>query len=501
MLLACHKIRVHAAIWCRVCKVQSRSCSRRTNLIQANMQTTSDPLDNLPRSVLLILSVAQGGGDFAFCSHLYRTVRDAVKQTSALASFSIVLSFQAGRNAAGALACMLDHLSNDDCKEFQSQLYGVFDRRAGLLLDERSKPATRAVRPYDLILQGPLLVFATVDEVQDKLGVQASDSCRLVTLREFGQARFCSCGAVPGRGQQGAARQQDRRTHTHHDVSAGIDEGEVGLWNIPRPSMSAAEAFAWLRAHRLAAACPPSSTAEVAGSTCPSSHHFVAYSRTHAHAWQAGRLLACCLAWLPGTLTSMAVFTPSPAYAQSMLDAVRCHPAVRAVDQGNSSHVYSACMVLGSTNRTVELELYYLDALALPPAVFQALLATACGAVVCGDASLNEAVSYTGPLWWYSADGHKMFTDKALQRIVGAGLHSTGVVARERLLLPTLWTFLAVKETSGREAWEMHLKDASLALLQAEYRELSAYLLRHTLQQWVQKLVHGRHGLSEHYRT
>lgn len=99
-----------------------------------------------------------------------------------------------------------------------------------------------------------------------------------------------------------------------------------------------------------------------------------------------------------------------------------------------------------------------LSALQLSPPAFASLLALSTAAIVCGDGSLTEVLAQQGTPFWYSADGHKVFTGQALKAIVQGGGQQQGERTEGRTGIPAvsaLWSYL---ESGTNQHWERVLR-------------------------------------------
>jgi hypothetical protein len=349
-----------------------------------------------------------------------------------------------------------------------------------------------------VVLQGPLKVFQGRGELAELLpgllaprrgwsggatdgGEEgARHCCRLVTVREFGQAAFCV--------QPALTLEDDGEL----DVSAGLGAGEVGVFALQMPASGAGDGEGWgggragrevldatfagMRGAAAAAAAAASLTlaggsetrdgddaagaAAVASGASPSptpsptipppwdpSHPYaLGYFRTVRHGAHFGRAVASCLVrggheggggvfpvFLPAASVHQFVrglegFAEGRVSARLLGEGVRdtapsslgaVHVRIKGARKSSSLPSSPA----SGLDLDLDLVLPLVDslALALPLPTFRLLLARSAVAVVTGDASLNEALAFGVP-FWYSAEGHKAGVARDLRaRMSGGG--------------------------------------------------------------------------------
>lgn len=343
--------------------------------------------------VLYVATIAGGGGDIAFAARVIAALhrRHATVLVAVLA--------QGGVCATAAAAAVFSDCPPLCNAEFIGswQRFGESVQPSSTTVSASSTTLrATAARTVDAVLQGPLHCFDCALSACAALGVPASPAVYWLSLREFGMATMLPPGDA------GSA-------------SAGLADGELGIFGldiIPLP------------------------LAATLHTTSPTDALFVGYYRTGRHGSALGRLVASVLALRGAPSPSRArVLLPIAASAcvAAFISGLRSHPAVAAAYVAATG----ASDGLGAETREVLLEfrsaaagrttLLLEDVHALAPeerASFRALLAFADGAVVSGDATLNEALAYgaaRGPSaapWWYSTEPHKRGVNEALRALV-----------------------------------------------------------------------------------
>jgi hypothetical protein len=488
------------------------------------------PLSITEGRPLFVASVAGGSGDVAFAVSSLAALLDggevafdAPTSTTSLPPplLDLAVCRQAGGSATGTLlhiarACADSRVSLErvGCVRLWTRGADGRPRADALDLGDESCPellppglarALGAPAPAALpsvVLQGPLKVFQGRGELAELLpgllaprrgwsggatdgGEEgARHCCRLVTVREFGQAAFCV--------QPALTLEDDGEL----DVSAGLGAGEVGVFALQMPASGAGDGdgdgdgegggragwevldatFAGMRGAAAAAAAAASLTlaggsetrdgddaagaAAVASGASPSptpsptipppwdpSHPYaLGYFRTARHGAHFGRAVASCLVrggheggggvfpvFLPAASVHQFVrglegFAEGRVSARLLGEGVRdTAPSslgavhVRIKGARKSSSLPSS--PASGLDLDLDLVLPLVDslALALPLPTFRLLLARSAVAVVTGDASLNEALAFGVP-FWYSAEGHKAGVARDLRaRMSGGG--------------------------------------------------------------------------------
>lgn len=411
-----------------------------------------------PTRIAIIGTVAGGLGDVSFVANLIASV---VRGRSV--TVDIVVCQQAGGDAVTSLqrlCALLGESGTPSCAiGVACCTYRQPGGSCGSGFFDIGGHATRPTGPPlsgapSLFLQGPLVLF---DSAAGAMAALVTDTPshvappRLVTIREFGQGTYCA-----------AAREGARDV----DTSAGFAEGEIGIFRLFPPQFVLAPTLG-------SSGCGHGSKCDPAAISRP--RFVVGYFRSRAHYKNFGRLAASIL--LPkqsgadhdlktadADCRSAVVFGPWSIAdsdvadaAQRFAEVVREHPSVVSanVDLPAVKHaehdrgpmpppwaagigvvlppggvwedVATVITVLTAGGAQFALRLVSLPALSLTAAAFRCLLSHADAAVVTGDASLNEAISYGIP-FWYSCEPHKAATRAALLRLVAAPARSAAFV-------------------------------------------------------------------------
>jgi hypothetical protein len=329
-----------------------------------------------PSRVLFLATVAQGGGDVAFAARMCHFLHSS----AAASSWSLALCVQAGVAGEEARAALAREFEGTDAPPAlvdavrEAPVYERAELEGG-----RPVPPASSGGGWSLLIQGPLRLFSTAGEGV-RLGVALMPGARLLTVREYGQGRFVS---------------HPDASACHWDVSAGLAPDECGVWRLP-PALPEG----W--DGPVNGLGPAALNARVV---------VVGYFRVLAHGLQLGRLLGAVLQASPRE-NDVTLLMPGGAL-DAALDGLGEHPLC------GGRPVYSTAPVIPFTFAGREMRLHLVDSthLRLPPASFRRLLARAAAAVVCGDASLNEAIC-AGTPFWFSADGHKIFSEAELEGLV-----------------------------------------------------------------------------------
>jgi len=378
----------------------------------------------------LICTVARGGGDLTF-AHLAA----AALARSPRVSLSAVCVAQAGLDPTAAAAALLPLLPAG------VPLLACFSRDAANEL--RAVPLPCALPPpparaFSAVVQGPLHLFGSAAEAGRALGVplRAAPPPAFLSLREFGQGRFLPPSAPPA------------LVH----ASAGLAGGEWGVW--AEPAVGAPAAGGAPRAPAAGAA-------------------FVSHFHTEEHGGALGRLVASVLLLAQlerggggGGGGEAVVAAPLGSHG-ALLRGLASHPGVAAVG-GEGARLQLAPAHAPAARLALRVE----AARALPRPAFLRALAACDGALLTGDASVNEALALcarSGAPFLYSAEGHKAFFAEAL-------------VASLPPLLRAFWAFAG--RGGPRAEWEALVGqlqgggEPPLAALKSAYRAWSAALLR-----------------------
>ena len=385
--------------------------------------------------ILFICTIAQGGGDVTFASLA------AAALALHCTSLSIICVAQASRDPTAAASLLLPLLPPG------VPLLACFSRDATNALRAAPLPAHAGAAPpppppFSAVLQGPLHLFVGAAEAAAALGVplRAAPPPAFLCLREFGQGRFLPPSAPPA---------------LQH-ASAGLAEGEWGLWATPAGGAAAAAAAV--------EACTPAPATSGAS--------FISHFHTEEHGAALGRLVASVLLLAQmegGGVGGGDAVVAAPAGSRgALLRGLASHPGVARVgEEGARLLLTPAHAPLVALPLRVESA-----APPLPRAQFLGALARCDGALVTGDASVNEALALSaasGLPFLYSAAGHKAFFAEALAAS----------------LPPLLRRFWAFAEGGGpRAAWEALVGELRgggeppLCALRGAYRSWSAALLR-----------------------
>ncbi len=403
------------------------------------------PPPPLPTALaVFVATVAGGGGDLAFAAAALSALTAGAPSGTRLA---LALVAQAGRQAselAPALASMLPACQPPPL------LLGSFsrgkDNAVTLVVPAAGEDPSggEPLPPISIVIQGPLHLFDTALEAARALRLPAAGAPRLLTVREFGMQRFLpppphAGGGDGGGGARGAGSGSSSSpppAAAAQQVSAGLGEGEWGLWERPLPLGSSPPAL------------PPLHQDPHWGEA---GHRCMGHFRTPSHGRAFGLLVATqvVLGECEGGGSGggggggggggergsppLCVFAPAeslPAIEEGLL----AHPAAQVVvvvqggGGGGSAaqqrpagrhfalHWKAAAAGGGGRGCSRRVVLHALSP--LPPAVFQALLATSCAACVTGDASANEALALGVP-FVYSCEPHKVDFEAGLLAAAG----------------------------------------------------------------------------------
>jgi len=459
---------------------------------------TSVPLAPPRRRVLFVASVAGGGGDVAFAGGVLRALLAA--DAPPLEQLALAVCKQAGGSAAAALlelardvpAPLLARLASVRLLERAGA--GARDARgADAESEARLPPALQellraprfagggggggtgddAAAAVIVVLQGPLRVFSSGAEAlaagEDALSAPPpppppplSLQARLVTVREFGQARFAALAgsASPHAGDK--------------DVSAGLADDELGVFDVMRAE--AAEGGGGVALDELLARLPAGAAREAVGGA-PRRAFAVGYFRAAGHAVAFGRAVAVALVIdanagkvegeLPPPFVVFAPVSDSAAYS-SLLAGLRSHPLVAGVEQGGNATRLSV-LLRGGARR--HLELSESMGLGLPRPCFRLLLSRARLAAVTGDATLNEALAFGVP-FVYSCEGHKGGVRDSLRALVAAdGTEPAAAV------VAAFWAFCEGGGVVPWAAFERSMSGSGWLLFAGAFAEWSARVM------------------------
>ncbi len=436
-------------------------------------QAIDEAVDRPRLRALYVASVAGGGGDVAFAGGVLRALLGPGAPPVALA---LCVVKQAGGSAAAALL----ELARDVPAPLLARLRSVrLLERAGAgaraaaaepqLLEQlppllRSLLLDRAARAdADVVLQGPLRVFGSGAEAlaaASDSGPLASEQLppppppppplprqpRLVTIREFGQARFAALSEPAHAGDI--------------DASAGLAHGELGVFDVRSQLVEDViahdEAFGAGAAlpqprtplaldEELLALLPAGAARDAVGAAAAPRPFVVGYFRTARYAAAFGRAVASALALDASAGTGgdaagsaadaadggdLVVFMPvgDATAAAHFLSGLRSHPHVAAVESEEGETALRVSLLVGSGAAGDSVGLHSRRRLALidsmgmglPRRCFRRLLARARLAVVTGDATLSEALAFGAP-FLYCAEGHKGGVRDALRELAGRG--------------------------------------------------------------------------------
>ena len=383
--------------------------------------------------ILLVATIAEGGGDLYFSS----------RAAFALASLpfiqlSVIAVAQARRDPTAAAALLAPLLPQS------VPLLACYSRGPDNVLRPAPLPSflaqSDALPPAcDALLVCPLHLFDGPAEACASLGLSPLPLLpRMLTVRELGQGRFLP--PAPPEGVEHA--------------SAGLARGEWGLWAavapLPPPLLEAA----------------------------PFCDVFVGHFRSPEHGAALGRLAASVLLLRRGGSGSecsgsglATLRAPGDSHA-ALLRALRDHPGVAHVEvvAAEREQPFVLLHVTPRTGSSVAtapsqrwaarpftLRLEVAPTGMLPRDTFLSQLGAAAGALVTGDASLCEALSFSsqcGLPFCYSVEPHKAFFAAAL----------------EAALPPLLRVWCAFVTAGGKEGGG--------AKLSAVWEGLSAELLR-----------------------
>ena len=440
--------------------------------------------------ILYIVTTSQGGGDIAFACNLFREL------------------VESGRNSIRRLAALVCAQSSTDPNEmirrFQRDVELVpgnvdaciigasrrhddafaMDAAASSALINwlTSLPVGTSLR----VVQGPLKLFHEAKDAQLCLD-SLDDAVRgrsldygLLTIREFGQSAFCSPCMRP----------------CNVDLSSGLGDDEVGIFRLPPPEPLTV----------LPTALLGSLMDSDGGSMSSPLPYFVGYYRTPKHGLQFSRLILAGLASrLMRTTTKsdtanaatvavtravvLASFDSVTAecsqYVSAILTGLRCHPWVSSANLITSTDDASTnariTVELNSAQqaiplcRILEVDLIDVFSLCLPLHQFRSLLAHCDGAVVTGDATLNEALAFGVP-FWYSTEGHKIFVQRSLSQLIASS-------AEPRLV--------------GWQAFVSPLNTAGESARWADLLQLGLDGVRDSFQCWSRSVMGSRGTLGE----
>ena len=360
--------------------------------------------------MLLVAAVAGGSGDVSFLANLLRSLLSyvgdscgadplelcvcVVKQAGGIASAALLALLRAAPCLYCAASLRLLERAGDGVRAAVHE--GAFGSEALALLGTPSL-FSAADAPPDVVLQAPLSVFASGAAAFKAAANNTAASVLpvpLVTVREFGQARF-------------AALQQPEALFDV-DVSAGLDDDELGIFALSTPSASSSAA--------LGAQLPMGVRAAVsAGAYC------LGYFRAARHGRQLGRAVGLQLL-SPQTPPLSAVFLPfadTAALGQLLrgLRTVVAHAeVVEEYEAVTGSSVAFLVIRVRPEGPLIQLELADVMGLHLQLSDFRALLASARFAAVTGDATLNEALAFGVP-FFYCDEGHKAGVAASLREL------------------------------------------------------------------------------------
>ena len=333
--------------------------------------------DKRHADILLICTIAAGGGDITFSSLVA-----AALSSLPFVNLSVVCVAQASRDPTSAATFLLPLLPPG------VPLLGTFSRGASNSVAPAplpgGAPPPPAPPPFTAVVQGPLHLFDGAEEALVGLGLpRGAAAPAFLCLREYGQQRFLPPSAPP------------RVVH----ACGGLSFGEWGLWASPVPLAAA-----------LAAPRPGT---------------FVGHFRTAAHGAQLGRLVASVLllasaeggAAAEGAREAVVV-APEGSHG-ALLEGLAGHPGVARMEGGGGPRLLLAPAAAGAQPLPLRVEAAPL----LPRPQFLEALAGCDGALVTGDASLGEALAFSarsGLPFLYSVEGHKIFLAEALAASTGA---------------------------------------------------------------------------------
>ena len=437
-------------------------------------------------SVLYVATIAGGGGDIAFAARVIAALqrRHATVLVAVLAQGGVCAT-----TAAAALFSDCPPLCSVECiGSWQRFGVSVQPSSTAVHTSSTSTPRMTAARAVDAVLQGPLHCFDCAQSACAALGVPASPTAHWLSLREFGMATMLPPGDA------GSA-------------SAGLADGELGVFGldvIPLP--------------------------HAATTVTPTDALFVGYFRTGRHGSAFGRLVASVLALRGAPAPSRArVLLPVAASAcvAAFISGLRSHPAVAAatvaapgasggLGEGTREVLLEFCSA-ASGRTTLLLE----DVHALAPkdrAAFRALLAFADGAVVSGDATMNEALAYgaaRGPSaapWWYSTEPHKRGVGEALHALVAPTAECLGcapscctrqcaAACAARRAVRGWWSFLDCADTgAAAQLWSALLEELTVyggGCTSASDSNALLGALRSAFGAWCGVVVCTRGGLAD----
>ena len=407
-------------------------------------------------TLLVLATVAGGSGDIAFVVNAIRCLR-ASDNDRLTRTLVLLLVKQAAGSAAEALASVLAALAHDGCACDDAFAFVGSAARAGCTADSLEDVqieciSTKAVAPIRCILQGPLCLFSSAAVARSELsraGIGIAPDCRLVTIREFGQAAFCSppCDFSSGLAadELGIFALQDVHALRDRGSALALPPYAVGYFRSARHATQ----FARLALATLLAPSPLTSSAVTA--TCARATLYLAAGASHVTT--VARLVSSLAShpaverasenWLSGADNASnfsshvvdEIPAPSPCSVEEGTLVVEVSlwtrkyvlPPPSAPTPSSDGPQHSPPSLPSPTAAAADLVLSVraLPAAGLPLASFRSLLVGALGAVVTGDATLNEGLAAGIPLW-YSAEGHKGGVAAALRDLVGVGSPSAG---------------------------------------------------------------------------
>ena len=336
--------------------------------------------------ILLIATIAGGGGDIAFAANLLGCLPLGIP-------ISLLLCKQAGGSAASALDELRSFNTDTRFVTVCTSTRGPHDTLLNFNRLEGSATSVAELIP-SVIIQAPLRLFPSIADARAKLALvgytalgSSAAPIRLVTLREFGQSSFCA-----------ASSQFDV------DLSSGLGASELGVFQLRDMRRSAAATLG--------------------------TPYFVGYFRNPRHSAQFALAVVSALTSLPlrelahnsrfsgcthVVWLAAAAVPAEDSVTRSLISALQRHPAVASVDTTQSSSTTDAHAAAEADSlarialtmhdhRVIHLHVRRLPR--LPMRKFRILLRNCAGAVVTGDATLNEALT-AGVPFWYSPEGHK----------------------------------------------------------------------------------------------